>query len=183
MSENLPVPDEPEPNSIEIVPDEIAEEVLGSFPEEEQETARRVLDIIAVRMRSEFSGPIPPPHLLKGYEDASKGSASRIIAMAESEQQHRHRREIMSTQASIANERWGLALGFILALTLILGGIGLLIIGRDIAGLVLIGGTAGTIAVTYLRSIQQGLNEQQEQIKQLEEGQKSDPRKDKTEIV
>jgi len=37
-----------------------------------------------------FSGPLPPPQVLQGYEDILPGAAERILQMAEQEQSHRH---------------------------------------------------------------------------------------------
>ncbi|EHI56450.1 hypothetical protein HMPREF9333_00312 [Johnsonella ignava ATCC 51276] len=37
-----------------------------------------------------FSGPLPPPSILQGYEDVLPGSADRILKMAEKEQSNRH---------------------------------------------------------------------------------------------
>jgi uncharacterized membrane protein len=36
----------------------------------------------------EHSGPLPPPHLLAGYEEVLPGAAERILKMAELEQRH-----------------------------------------------------------------------------------------------
>ena len=36
-----------------------------------------------------FSGPIPPPGAMQGYEDVLSGSADRILSMAEFGQRHR----------------------------------------------------------------------------------------------
>jgi uncharacterized membrane protein len=36
-----------------------------------------------------FSGPLPPPSVLKGYEEVVRGSAERILVMAEKQQDHR----------------------------------------------------------------------------------------------
>ena len=44
-------------------------------------------------VQHQYSGPIPPPDALKGYEDVCPGSADRILAMAEREAVHRHKYE------------------------------------------------------------------------------------------
>ncbi len=47
--------------------------------------------IIARTERHElFEGPLPPPDLLKQYEQTLPGIAERIVRMAEEEQAHRH---------------------------------------------------------------------------------------------
>lgn len=48
-----------------------------------------------------FEGPIPPPALLKGYEDIVSGAAARILALSEQESVHRRNLEIAVTQANI----------------------------------------------------------------------------------
>lgn len=44
-----------------------------------------------------YSGPIPPPESLEKYEQVVPGSAERILAMAEKEQEHRHKTEDKQT--------------------------------------------------------------------------------------
>lgn len=45
-------------------------------------------EILGMMVKSEmFTGPLPPPHLLQGYNDIDPGFADRIICMAEKEQQ------------------------------------------------------------------------------------------------
>ena len=55
-----------------------------------------------------YSGPLPPPEMMRGYEDVHSGSADRILAMAEQEQKQR-----------AIYENLGLVFGFIAALCLI----------------------------------------------------------------
>lgn len=44
-------------------------------------------------MEASFTGPLPPPGLLRSYEDACPGAAQRLIAMAEEQGTHRRRLE------------------------------------------------------------------------------------------
>ena len=41
----------------------------------------------------EFSGPLPPPAVLQGYEDIVLGAANRILEMAERQSKHRQQLE------------------------------------------------------------------------------------------
>jgi uncharacterized membrane protein len=59
----------------------------------------------SVVMQSEYSGSIPPPDLLRGFDDLVPGSAARIIAWAEDEQRHRHRMESGAQSANIDAQR------------------------------------------------------------------------------
>jgi uncharacterized membrane protein len=67
----------------------------GQSPSAERLLAERLL---AVSMESTFAGPLPPPGLIKGYEEVCPGAAQRIIAMAEA--QGKHRRQIEEKMGS-----------------------------------------------------------------------------------
>ena len=60
-----------------------------------------------------FSGPLPPPGILAGYETALPGSAERILKMAEKEQVFSHKQEARIVSANIAAEKQGMTFGFI----------------------------------------------------------------------
>lgn len=45
--------------------------------------------VISMQQVSEFSGPLPHPGILEGYEKILPGSADRILTMAEEEANHR----------------------------------------------------------------------------------------------
>lgn len=55
-----------------------------------------------------YSGPLPPPEMMRGYEDVQSGSADRILATMEREQNQRARYENL-----------GLILAFLVAIALI----------------------------------------------------------------
>lgn len=50
---------------------------------------KKVERAVAKVIQSEFSGPIPPPSIIKGYEDILPGTAERIVSMAENQAKHR----------------------------------------------------------------------------------------------
>ena len=66
---------------------------------EESEVAeiyqQEVKKVVAEVIQGEFSGPIPPPSIIEGYERGLPGSADRIITMAEKQSEHRQRKEIV----------------------------------------------------------------------------------------
>jgi uncharacterized membrane protein len=51
--------------------------------------------IAAVRAETHFSGPVPPPDVLAEYARLIPGAPDRILAMAEREQDHRHRSQVL----------------------------------------------------------------------------------------
>ena len=52
--------------------------------------------------QTEYSGQIPPPYLLRQFDEVIPGTAARIIQWAEDEQSHRHRLEREAQAANIA---------------------------------------------------------------------------------
>ena len=83
---------------------------------------------------SEFSGPLPPPEIFRGYEEVLPGSADRILKMAELEPQHRHclqEQELRSVPRLVTQ---GQVFGFLIGMTGVLGGIVLVLYGNDLTG-------------------------------------------------
>lgn len=75
--------------------------------------------------RHEFSGPLPPPEVLARYNEALPGGAERIVTLAEEQASHRRRMEAR-----------GQVLLFAVVLVALIGGIGLIALGDNAAGLV-----------------------------------------------
>jgi uncharacterized membrane protein len=107
----------------------------------EQQRRERTLAV-----RTEFSGPVPPPAILERYDQILPGAAERILAMAERQATHRQSLERTVVEGNAIAQRRGQVLGFILALAaLVIGGTlvwydkrveGLATIIVDIVGLV-----------------------------------------------
>lgn len=76
-------------------------------------------------LRIELSGPLPPPQLLRQYDEVLPDGAERVVRVAE--EQFRHRRR-MEARAQIFT--------FVLAVIVLLGGIGLIALGASVEGLV-----------------------------------------------
>lgn len=96
----------------------------------------------------QFSGPIPPPSAMRGYEDVLAGSADRILSMAEREQ-----------KLQMAYAMLGLFLGFVAALALIALSAYIVSLGFawQSVGVVIgsIAGTAGTFVYSNRRRRQE----------------------------
>ena len=54
------------------------------IPESKEE-----LEKFLIAVYQEFAGPIPPPSMMKQYEETLPGSADRILKMAEKQSEHR----------------------------------------------------------------------------------------------
>lgn len=102
--------------------------VLESIPNEQRAILLR--EFACIEQRS-FSGPLPPPEYLQGYENVLSGSAERILKMAEKEQEERlaNNRQMVTI---VSNERRrGQMFGFLLSILLIISGFVLGYYGHD----------------------------------------------------
>jgi uncharacterized membrane protein len=89
---------------------------------------------IQAEMR-QWSGPLPNPEALERYNQIVPGAAERIIKMAETQHEHRLALEKEAIDSNVNSQRLGTILGFIIAMTAIIGGIFLAYIGRETSGL------------------------------------------------
>lgn len=116
-------------------------ELFAQLPEQAIETM--IAEIVAEKVQEErsmqalyqqFSGPIPPPQVLSGYDQIQAGFAERIVSMAEKEQTHRHGLELQALNSSISIQKRGQFFALLLSL-LILTISGFLIHeGKELAG-------------------------------------------------
>jgi uncharacterized membrane protein len=83
--------------------------------EKKQEIMRAFLSI-TIREASTFSGPIPPPELLKGYNEIITNGAERILIMAENQSTHRIQLENHAIRDELKQSKLGQIFGFILGL-------------------------------------------------------------------
>lgn len=75
---------------------------------------KKVERAVAKMIQSEFSGPIPPPSIIKGYEEIMPGTAERIIVMAENQAKHRQEMEKIMVNAEARDSLLGVVFAFIL---------------------------------------------------------------------
>lgn len=86
--------------------------------------------------RASFSGPLPPPEILKGYESILPGLADRVVKMAENQSAHRQQLESRVIWFDGIRSSLGLVFGLIIALSGIVAGSYLVLHGNNITGLV-----------------------------------------------
>ena len=110
--------------------------VLHGVPEEERE---KILS--AVKVHSVFfRGPLPPPTMLKIYNEAFPGCAERVVALVEKSQQKRFRMELLRE-----------VFPFVMALVALIAGAGLVVLDKDVLGGIILGSLLGCAAL-YIRS-------------------------------
>jgi len=71
--------------------------------------------VMAIQQEEFFSGPLPPPSLLSGYEQICPGVAERIINGGLAEGEHRRSIDHKLIDKEFALSMTGMILGFILA--------------------------------------------------------------------
>ena len=89
-----------------------------------------------------YLGPLPPPIILKQYEEAEKGAANRIITLTEDEAKHRRVTETRLILVHFA----GILFAFLITIFIIGLGAHVILQGHSVAGTLLCGaGVTGLI--------------------------------------
>lgn len=120
-----------------IIPEEF-KPILADpdIPKDKKEKIIRAVLGIYIRKSSSFSGPIPPPELLKGYNEVVKDGAERIFIMAEKQSNHRMQLEDHAIKEELKQSRLGQVFGFILGIVgLVLAAILAILDHEAIAGI------------------------------------------------
>ena len=84
--------------------------------QQEQAVVERLTRELTVEVEQHYQGPLPPPALLKAFDEAVPGLAATIVDMAVGEQRHRHLWERRALTNDIFTESGGLFMGWGLAI-------------------------------------------------------------------
>jgi uncharacterized membrane protein len=105
---------------------------------------------VSIVKRTSFSGPLPPPEILNGYNDAVENGAERIMVMAEEQAKHRRELESHAIKEQLRQSKNGQIFGFIIALTLI--GVSTLLgfYGQPVLGGILGGTTLVSLVTVFV---------------------------------
>lgn len=130
---------------------QLPEELLASVLTEkiQQDEPSGVIKVVKA-VSQQFSGPIPPPHILGDYDKVQAGFAERIIAMAEKEQAHRHGIEHQAVSSEISIQKRGQFFALILSLVILVGSMFLIYSGREISGSLLAGASLTGLAYIFI---------------------------------
>lgn len=105
-----------------------------------------VLGILLKRTLS-FSGPIPPPEILRQYEELVPGSAERLIIMAEETRKESQR----AASKELGNDRLKILLASLVSIFLIAAAVYCGIIGQTAIGVTLGGSGIVSALMTWRR--------------------------------
>ena len=76
-------------------------------PSSPDESSHKVVPASVKKTSVSFTGPLPPPNLLAGYNNIVPGAAERIIAIAEGEAVHQRDMERLVTEHMFAERKRG----------------------------------------------------------------------------
>ena len=136
----------------------------ASSPEITKITAEVTRQVIT-RVSKFFSGPLPPPEVLAGYNEAFEGAAERIVTMAESQLKHRQEMEKQIVESNCRNELVGQIIGAVLSGIAILGGIYLAAHDKPLSGFAVILVDLATLAGIFVYTRQAQSKERAEKLK------------------
>ena len=125
--------------------------------EQEDEKIEQIVkrEVVAEIRKSEFSGPIPPPSIIKGYEEVLPGAADRILSMAEEQAKHRQAMERKIVNTESRDSLLGILFAFSLGIGCIVAAIIVVIMvpqnSGAIAGSVFGVAGIGSIIATFIR--------------------------------
>lgn len=103
-------------------------------------------------------GPLPTPEVLFQYNQIVPGAAERIVAMAESQANHRQKLELIAVKSGSRDSLLGLIFGLIIGLSAIIGSIITILAGQAESGAAIgITGLASLVGVFVYGSRQRRL--------------------------
>ena len=124
-----------------------AAEMIDSLPEEDRRAI--INEIVRIEQRS-YSGPLPPPQVLADYEKTLKGSADRILQMAEREQEARHRIDSEIIGNAAKQHKRGQYMGCALVVLLAAMAFTLGLLGHDWLSVMVFTGAIGSVAAIFV---------------------------------
>ena len=135
--------------------------VLGNDKEQELETIEALIEELPpelqekavqyVSLHRRYSGPLPPPYMVKEYEEILPGAAERIFSSFERQSQHRQNAENNREEHEFRLGKRAQNMAFIITMSMILGGLYLAYTGKDLTGFGMIfTGLASLVAVLFI---------------------------------
>lgn len=100
--------------------DETPETSINAVPEK---TVATIATIAAKASHQyQYSGPLPPPEVLRQFDEIVPNGAERIFNVFEQQTEHRIKLERHVANSELRRSWWGLIFGFVIAMTTITGG-------------------------------------------------------------
>jgi uncharacterized membrane protein len=97
-----------------------------------------------------FSGPVPPPGILEGYERLVPGSAQKFIDAAMEQAKHRRELESKVIDSDIRNSKLGLYFGLIIGISGLVSAVITSVYGSEVISAVLGAGTLVALVGAFI---------------------------------
>ncbi|SRR5579884_1907862 len=97
---------------------------------------QRAQSQVDAELHMSFSGPVPPPDMLRSYNEIVPGAAERIMNLFEEQVRHRHAMERFTAENDARQSFLGLVLGFIIAVAGLVLSLIFALTGREISAIV-----------------------------------------------
>ncbi len=124
-----------------------------------QKTQKKNEQILAAKMVTHFSGPLPPPAEMERYEAICPGFAEKLMERYIKQSDHRMSLESKVIDSDIKNSARGQIFAFILALTTILIGGLLIYLNKTVIGIVSILGALSAVVGVFVYGNESKKNE------------------------
>ncbi len=116
-----------------------------------------------------FSGPLPPPSVLKEYDKVLVGAAERIFKMAEAQANHRQELEKRVVKSDILKSYLGLGAGFLIATLAIIGGSIVANNGQPWAGAAIGGAPVAALVWAFLKGTSARREEREAKTREMQQ--------------
>ena len=150
---------------------EILEEVRRVIGEDAEADTEVILQRITSVVAEHTSGPLPPPSMLRSYQEVLPGAADRIFTLMEQQSAHRQELERMALDRGSRSRDRGQVFAFVLCALVIVGGFGAIYMGQSVAGMAAIIIAVGGVAATFLATRQRQQRQLQERREAIPESQ------------
>ena len=100
----------------------------------------------------QFSGPVPHPEILRGYDQIFPGAAERILTMAELDQKHQIELESSAQHLAAKEIKRGQIFGLVVSISAFITSIASLILSFEKAAMVIVGTTVVGLVTVFLTS-------------------------------
>ena len=100
----------------------------------------------------QFSGPVPHPEILRGYNQVLPGAAERILTMAELDQKHQIEIESSAQHLAAKEIKRGQIFGLVVSISAFITSIASLILGFEKAAMVIGGTTVVGLVTVFVTS-------------------------------
>lgn len=105
---------------------------------------------VAVTETLYYQGPLPPPEVLKKYNEAHPDATAIILHSFAEEGNHRRKMQAAIVEQGIVRARRGQVFAFTIAMTAVAGGVLLLLLEKSIEGFSTIGLGVGGLVTAFL---------------------------------